>query len=280
MGPTMGATMRRKQAIEHRVLPLDSELRAGDGEQAGQLVGHAAVFNQWTMISDWFGDGWDESVAPGAFRKTIKEADIRALWNHDPNIILGRNKAGTLKLSEDETGLLTIITPPDNEWGRPIMDAVKRGDVSGMSIAFQVIKEQWERPAKKKDANEPRERPKRTIKEAQLFDVSPVTFPAFPQTDVAARSAEGDSDDALLPAFRAARLAELGLPLEAEERSILRAAAELMLRVSEEPGSVGADEAPLLPHSPTAPIAEPVDCSHSAEARARRIKLIQMALEA
>jgi phage head maturation protease len=109
---TMGATMGRKRAIEHRVLPLDSELRAGEGEQAGQLVGHAAVFNQWTTISEWYGDGWDESVAPGAFRKTIKEADIRALWNHDPNIILGRNKAGTLKLSEDETGLLTTITPP------------------------------------------------------------------------------------------------------------------------------------------------------------------------
>ena len=170
--------MGRKRAIEHRVLPLDIELRAVDG-LPGQLVGHAAVFNQWSTISDWFGDGWDESVAPGAFRKTIKEADIRALWNHDPNIVLGRNKAGTLELREDDTGLLTTITPPDNEWGRPIMDAVRRGDVSGMSIAFQVIKEEWERPTKKPAADEPRERPKRTIKEAQLLDVSPVTFPGF-----------------------------------------------------------------------------------------------------
>jgi uncharacterized protein len=270
--------MRRKAVIEHRVLPLDIELRAVDG-QPGQLVGHAAVFNQWSTISDWFGDGWDESVAPGAFRKTIKEADIRALWNHDPNIVLGRNKAGTLELSEDETGLLTTITPPDNEWGRPIVDAVRRGDVSGMSIAFQVIKEQWDRPAQKKDANAPKERPKRTIKEAQLFDVSPVTFPAFPQTDVAARSEDGESDG-LLPAFRAARLAELGLPLEAEDRSILRAAAELMLRVSGEPEPPGADEAPPVDHSSQAPDAEPVDFSHSTEARARRVKLIQMALEA
>ena len=70
---------------------------------------------------------WVEEVAPGAYAKTLSEHDIRALWNHDTNIVLGRNKAGTLKLWEDGHGLQTEITPPDNEWGRPVLDAVKRG---------------------------------------------------------------------------------------------------------------------------------------------------------
>ena len=118
-----------KRQREVRIIPLDVELRAGEGEAAGKLVGHAAVFDQWSTISEpWFGDLYEEQVAPGAFSKTIKEGDIRALWNHDPNIVLGRVKAGTLELREDETGLATTITPPDNEWGRP---GARRGAARG-----------------------------------------------------------------------------------------------------------------------------------------------------
>lgn len=274
-------TMKRKP-IEHRVLALDLaglELREASPEQAPQLVGHAAVFNQWATISEFWGELWEESVAPGAYKKTIAEADIRALWNHDPNVVLGRNKAGTLTLSEDEIGLQATITPPDSEWGRPVLEAVRRGDITGMSIAFQVVKEDWTRPDRKK---EPNALPKRTIREAKLLDVSPVTFPAFPQTDINARSEGSEQEQALLEAFRAARLAELGLPLESEERACLRAAATRLLNVSGEPEPVGADEAPAHDHSPVAPGTEPdvVAHGHSEAARARRLQLLRMAMEA
>jgi len=168
----------KMEKIEWRFLPLDgAEVRA-DGA-ARKLDGYAAVFNREAII--W--GLWREEVAPGAYSKTIQEGDIRALWNHDTNIVLGRNKAGTLRLAEDSKGLRTEIDPPDNEWGRPVVDAVQRGDVTGMSIAFRVIKEEWIYPPK-----DSRELPKRTIREAKLYDVSPVTFPAFEQTSISARS--------------------------------------------------------------------------------------------
>lgn len=230
-----------RRRTETRTVALEVaglELRAGEGDQPAQLIGHAAVFDKPTVIADsWYGGLWEESVARGAFKKTIKEADIRALWNHDANIVLGRNKAGTLELSEDETGLRVVITPPDNEWGRPVLEAVRRGDVSGMSIAFQVVRDEWTKPDR---AKEPKALRKRRVLELKLSDVSPVTYPAFPQTDIAARAdgepgpeAEDSAEDATLRrAFGAVRLAGLGLALEPAEREHVRAALAIMQRVA------------------------------------------------
>jgi HK97 family phage prohead protease len=292
-----------KRRIERRFVPISEfEFRAGGASEDGadkppELVGYASVFGQETEISDWFG-GWREMVAPGAFRKTIKESDIRALWNHDPNIVLGRNKAGTLQLKEDEHGLHTVIQPPDNEWGRPVLDAVKRGDVTGMSIAFQVVKEQIERPAK-----ESQELPKRTIKEAKLFDVSPVTFPAFEQTEIDARSGlrslpDDPETDVLLRAAALARWAQRGMVLTAEEMRTISEAVGIykMLPGEPEPES-GEDESlwTLRNHSPEAqgdepaahPSAAEADASsaqdaysHSEAARARRLQLLRLGMEA
>lgn len=282
--------MKRKRAIEQRVLPLNIELRQAEGDDVPKLVGHAAVFNEWSTISDpWFGDLYEEQVAPGAFRKTIKEGDIRALWNHDPNIVLGRLKAGTLTLREDEQGLATEITPPDNEWGRPVLDAVKRGDVSGMSIAFQVVKEKWTHPDRKK---EPEALRQRVIMEARLMEVSPVTFPAYPQTDIGARSEDNEDESRLLRAFRIARLAELGLPLDDGERAELRGAAQFLNSAAREPEVPSGDEPLWTLHSPGAQSNEPgtpvnaqdgtalqaarseqPDVDHSEAARAREIEL-------
>ena len=261
-----------KRRTERRFLPLavgGLEVRAGDGEKPAQLTGHAAVFNEWTSISSWWGSSlWDERIAPGAFKKTIREADVRALWNHDQNVVLGRNKAGTLELSEDDKGLLVKITPPDSEWGRPVLEAVRRGDVSGMSIAFEVVQEEWTRPDRKKD---PEAKSQRTIKEVKLYDVSPVTFPAYPQTDISARSESliGRGEEELLPAFRALQLAQMGMTIDADERRAMRDAATMLLRVSEEPTGDG--------HSSAALEDEPdADANHSAEARARRLRLIEI----
>jgi len=163
-------TMESKN--EFRSFPF--EIRAeGEGKEA-RIVGHAAVFNT-------FADIWDfrEQVAPGAFRNSIQTDDIRALFNHNPDHILGRNRAGTLKLAEDEQGLAIEITPPDTQLARDLIVSMKRGDISQMSFGFQVLRDEWNQKA------DPIER---TLKEVKLFDVSPVTFPAYPETDVSARN--------------------------------------------------------------------------------------------
>ncbi len=161
--------------VEHRAFPMTGvEIRASDGEPP-KIVGHAAVFNSLSEDLGFF----REKIAPGAFAKTIQEADVRALWNHDPNFVLGRTKSGTLKLAEDEKGLAVEIIPPDTQWARDLMETMRRGDVDQMSFGFQVVKEEWEG-----DVNNPI----RVLKEVKLFDVSPVTFPAYPATDVQVRS--------------------------------------------------------------------------------------------
>lgn len=161
--------------IEHRAFSLAGvEVRA-EGDEQPKIVGHAAVFD---TLSEDLGF-YREKIAPGAFAKTIRESDVRALFNHDPNFVLGRTKSGTLKLAEDDRGLLVEIKPPNTQWARDLMETMRRGDVDQMSFGFQVVKEEWEG-----DANNP----VRVLKEVRLFDVSPVVFPAYPATDVQVRS--------------------------------------------------------------------------------------------
>lgn len=174
--------------IERRAFVVEGlELRASDG--GGQrLVGHAAVFNQ---LSDDLG-GFREQVAPGAFADAIaNKDDVRALFNHDPNFVLGRTASKTLVLAEDARGLLIDILLPDTPTVNDLVIApIKRSDVSQMSFAFGVRPggQDW---AKNEDGVNIR-----TLKRLRLFDVSPVTFPAYPQTDVAVRSLQAWRDAA------------------------------------------------------------------------------------
>jgi hypothetical protein len=127
---------------------------------------------------------WDfrEQIAPGAFEATLAEDDVRALWNHDSAYVLGRTKAGTLTLGEDERGLWVEITPPASSLAQSFVESVKRGDVSQMSFGFSVIEDEWD--------IDDQEQLIRTLKKVKLYEVSPVTFPAYPETEIAARSAE------------------------------------------------------------------------------------------
>lgn len=167
----------RNGQVERRVFTVDGMKIERRDKEPSRIVGHASVFNREANIGGWF----IESVAPGAFRRAIVEDDVRALFNHDPNIVLGRNRAGTLKLSEDDIGLAIDITPPDTQVARDLMVSIERGDVSQMSIGFRALKQEWD---------ETGDILKRKLIEAQLFDVSPVTFPAFTETDVAVRELE------------------------------------------------------------------------------------------
>lgn len=163
---------------EIRMLPLN-ELRVS--EQGNEIIeGHAAVFNSWSeMLGGLF--SFKEIVRKDAFKETIQNDDIRALFNHDPNYVLGRNKSNTLYLEEDEVGLRVKITPPNTTYAKDLVESIKRGDVSQMSIGFIVLDDSWGTV----DGVDTRE-----IKKVKLFDVSPVTFPAYQETDVGIRGLE------------------------------------------------------------------------------------------
>lgn len=154
---------------------LVEELRAIEGENP-EIVGYAAVFN---AMSEDLG-GFREKIDRGAFSQSILQDDIRALFNHDPNYVLGRNRSGTLELDEDEQGLRIRVKVPNTGWARDLMESIKRGDINQMSFGFRTVKDLWEEREKKVI---------RTLKEVKLFDVSPVTYPAYPQTSAAVRSA-------------------------------------------------------------------------------------------
>lgn len=154
------------------------QLRADTADSMpSKISGHAAMFDS---LSEDLG-GFREQIAAGAFTKTLLTADIRALFNHDANLILGRNMAGTLRLKEDLTGLAIEIDPPDTTTARDLMVSIKRGDITQMSFGFYTVSDKWA----KVNGDWVR-----TLLEVELFDVSPVTYPAYTQTDVAVRSLE------------------------------------------------------------------------------------------
>jgi len=164
------------QTIERRFFNQPVELRV-EGE-AQKIVGYGAVFES---RSENLG-GFTEVIEKGAFDTVLKN-DVRALFNHDQNIVLGRSASGTLKLSVDDIGLRYEIDTPSTQTVRDlVIEPMKRGDISGSSFGFIVEEDDW-------DENSETGAITRSIKKiSRLLDVSPVTFPAYPETEVALRS--------------------------------------------------------------------------------------------
>lgn len=147
---------------------------AGDGKP--RLEGYGAVFNS---LSENLG-GFREKIEPGAFLDVLAN-DVRALWQHDPGFVFGRTASGTLHLREDSTGLWYEADPPDAQWARDAMASISRGDVSQSSFGFNVDQERWEE-------DEDGRLVRTILKVKRLYDVSPVTYPAYLDTSVEARS--------------------------------------------------------------------------------------------
>lgn len=166
--------------MERRLTPGKLEVRTGENGQR-TIVGYAAVFDSPSVPLPGWNGPFVERLAPGAFRNVLA-SDVRALWNHDPNFVLGRTAAGTLRLAEDTTGLRVEIDPPDSVLAQAFMASIERGDVSQMSFAFGVERDgqTWNRETT------PHERTIHTV--SALSDVSPVAYPAYPATTVAMRS--------------------------------------------------------------------------------------------
>lgn len=191
--------------IERRAWPGVVSLRAAEEGGPRRIVQRAVPFGE---LSEDMG-GWLEVIEPGAFDIG---GDVRALWQHNAAQVLGRTTAGTLVLREDETGIYSEALPPDTAWARDAMVSIERGDVTGSSFGFFVDDDEWVIS---------NERVIRRIKRGRLLEVSPVTFPAYPQTSTqlrdhaAALRAQADAPtppgDAGARARRAARGRQLQL---------------------------------------------------------------------
>jgi HK97 family phage prohead protease len=167
----------RRFAEERAFIPgAMVELRTADGQPA-RIDGHAALYDKWSQDLG----GFRERIMPGAFAGAMEDgADVRALFNHDPNFLLGRTTAKTLELSDEDVGLRYIAMPPDTQTVRDlVLVPLARRDLTQSSFQFIALEDEW------RDTKEGMER---DLISAELFDVSPVTFPAYPQTDVGLRS--------------------------------------------------------------------------------------------
>jgi HK97 family phage prohead protease len=142
------------------------------------VEGYAAVYN----VSTDLGGGYRESVNPAAFARALQEKqDVRGLFNHDANMVLGRTKSGTLRLSSDNTGLHfeCDLNEADPE-AMSVRAKIMRGDVDQCSFAFGCVQDQV---TYNDDGSCDRE-----LMDADLYDVSPVTYPAYDTTSCEARS--------------------------------------------------------------------------------------------
>lgn len=163
-------------------------MRVQPTEEGGRkIVGYAAVFNRRSQDLG----GFVEVIRPGAFTEAIQTDDVRGLWNHDANFVLGRNKSGTLRLVEDDIGLRYEIDAPDTQTIRDlVMAPMERGDVDQSSFGFMTVSDEW----RHEDGQLVRE-----LIKCGLFDVSPVTYPAYLDTKSAVRSAEAAGFDLTKP---------------------------------------------------------------------------------
>lgn len=151
------------------------------------IVGYGAVFYRAGQEGTqyWLWDNVVERIAPSAFTRAVKEDDVRGLKNHDPNLLLGRSSAGTMRLSVDEIGFRYEIDPPDTQNGHDTIKEIKRGDLSGSSFSF-LIPEGGDEWSEQKTA-EGAKIHIRTLNEVQVFDTGPVTFPAYSATTTGVR---------------------------------------------------------------------------------------------
>lgn len=152
------------------------ELEVRSEGDSRTISGHAAKFN---VLSENLGF-FREQIKPGAFGSSIG-GDIRALWSHDFSQVLGRTKNGTLRLQEDEIGLRFELDLPDTTLGRDAYTSIKRGDVTAMSFGFFVKRDSWVHGGEGQPDI-------RTLEDIELFEISPVAFPAYPQTEVHTRA--------------------------------------------------------------------------------------------
>jgi HK97 family phage prohead protease len=203
-----GMPVLRRSREERAFVIEDVEVRAGEGDTPARIIGHPVVYNTW---SEDLG-GFRERVLPGALTRSLGTHDIRVLFNHDPNFVLGRSKSGTAVFNDQAKGLRMECTPPDTQTVRDlVLEPMRRGDINQMSFAFRVVGDA-KRRSDVRDGVPPGtgevwndDYTERELHQLQMFDASVVTFPAYVQTDAQVRSlmSEAGMDFDALTAFLA-----------------------------------------------------------------------------
>jgi len=165
-------------ATQERRFLSNGELRVQSDNNGKKIVGYAAKFSP--SLSGDLG-GFRERLDPHCFDACLAgNVDCRALWNHSPLHILGRTTSGTLRLSVDNVGLRYVIDPPDTQLSRDLMISMERGDVTNSSFAFFCSEDAWSQDVNGDII--------RTVLKADLVDVSPVTYPAYPDATSGVRA--------------------------------------------------------------------------------------------
>jgi HK97 family phage prohead protease len=172
-----------REGVEFRIVTrADSGVADAGVADQGFINGVAALFDEWAQIGpkSW---GFRERIMPGAFTKTLSEADQVFLLNHNSDYPISRKSAGSLEMRETDRGLEFRSAVPDTSYGRDLAENIRNGNIRGMSFGFTVPegKDDW---GTADDGTE-----ERTIREVRLFEISAVTFPAYDATEVALRDA-------------------------------------------------------------------------------------------
>lgn len=166
--------------MEHRTMRMEGmKIREEDGKR--RLEGYFSVFDQPYEVVP----GWVETIAPGAFDRALRSGrDVKVLWNHDTNIVLGSTENHTAELREDARGLFGGVEINENDQdAKNVYARVGRRDVTGCSFGFEIsrMEESWDEDGTYRT---------RIMEVFPLYEVSPCTFPAYTQTSVTARAKE------------------------------------------------------------------------------------------
>lgn len=171
--------IQRRDAGEDANLPGDAQANSRT------VYGYAMLYDTPTVLFEWDDCQYIEVIERGAATEALKTSDIRALFNHNPNYILARTSSNTLVVSEDEKGLYFEFEAPETSMGNDLLVSIQRGDISQASFAFDIS----ERTILREEKSDGKEVITITIKKmGQLYDVSPVTYPAYEDTEVSMRS--------------------------------------------------------------------------------------------
>jgi len=193
--------------------PIELRVASNDDGEPTRIQGYVALYNRWSPVYGRF----RERIAPGFFDEALsRKADIRLLFNHNPDYLLGRTRSGTLTLRSDEVGLWAEAPVPTGEFLRGlVVEPMKRRDLSGASFSFTLPPEGGQEWRKAEDGVW-----ERTLTQAgEVLDVGPVTFPFYPETEVGVRAEVRSQLQSAFDAFAAAHPELVEPPAEPETKA-------------------------------------------------------------
>lgn len=164
-----------KRTFSLKVKNVQIQKRDNQGQQSEVLTGYAAVFEQFTELTDWWGDVFYEKLTKDSMNNTLADGHkIFALFNHSWRDLLG-STGDNLTLEIREDGLYFELVPMNFEFDRRIVEMTRSGTIGGCSIGFSILDQEWE----ERDGEW-----FRIIKEIVLYEITFTPIPAYPQTTI------------------------------------------------------------------------------------------------